>query len=567
MEIKKSRKSVKFVILLIIVGLISAWCTYKSIYYGCDIDESYAITMSYRMVLGDHLFKEMWEIHQTSAIFMAPFIYIYRIFNGTTLGMVVFLRIMGCLVQFILAIGLWHCLGKYCTKIQALLLASIFYNFSPKFIQVFDFSMLEYLGMMIFEMCLLYFLYYHKKIFLVLAGIAFSIMVLAYPQIILSFPIEVITLYCIFKKKCNKKDALKMIGIVIGTEVLCGILFMLYVLRYVTINELLANIPMILADNSHQLELCKRITELFTNGFQYVIPSLFLIALFEILVFTGRVLKTKRKVENMFLFAHLLVPILFIIKYIYMGICHLDLSYVIFCMLFALLYLNCRRREFLSTEIFYQVILGIIIFFLCCIGSNLSFHDNGGILLPTVILLWIEFIRVRNGCGEIQTDKMFLNIVLVFMCLYFWVGRAVLVRYTCVQRLTVFDTTYTMEMGTLKGIKLVEKEHINYAFKLDVFFKHINVTDKVFYVGRDTYLYFLTGSSVSAPTTISTPTFDKSTVEYFHRYPEKIPNVIIWDPFYEWGEDTAFLEWMIENYDIENSVDYPPLLRMIYKMS
>lgn len=479
--------------------------------------------------------------------------------------MVVFLRIWGCLAQFLLAIIVWHCLKNYCTKIQALLLASVFYNFSPKFIQVFDFSLMEYLGMIAFEICILYFLYYNKKVFLILAGIAYSVMVLAYPQIVISFPIEMIVLFLIFIRKYNKKDALKKVGIIAGTEIVCGVLFMLYVLWNVTIDELLANIPMILADKSHQLKLGKRVMKLFTEGFQYIIPSLFLIVLYEVLRFTWGKLKTNKNLENVFLFLHLLAPILFYVKYKGAGISHLDLSYVIFCMLFGLLYLNCRKKGFLKTEIFYLVILEILIFFVCCIGSNLSFHANGGMLLPAVILLWVEYLRGRNGDIGTRTEESFLNIIIVFMCLYFWLGRAVLIRYTSVQRISIFDTSYTMEMGTLRGIKLIEKEHINYAFKLEVFLECIDATNKVFYVGSDTYLYFLTGSSISAPTTISTPVFDESTVEYFHRYPEKIPDVIIYDPYYEWGEDMVFEEWLNENYDFENVIEFAPLLRLVYK--
>ena len=87
------------IIFLIFLGLITLYCTYKSIYYGWDIDESYQITMAYRYLQGDRLFKTMWAVHQSSVVFSLPFMYLFFKFSTTTAGVVVYMRICGTIIQ------------------------------------------------------------------------------------------------------------------------------------------------------------------------------------------------------------------------------------------------------------------------------------------------------------------------------------------------------------------------------------------------------------------------------------------------------------------------------------
>ncbi|MFR8791977.1 hypothetical protein [Gallintestinimicrobium sp.] len=47
--------------------------TAKNLFIGADTDEGYGIMAGYRLAMGDRLLLEMWEPHQTSAIFTASF--------------------------------------------------------------------------------------------------------------------------------------------------------------------------------------------------------------------------------------------------------------------------------------------------------------------------------------------------------------------------------------------------------------------------------------------------------------------------------------------------------------
>ena len=48
--------------------------TLKNLLIGTDTDEGYGIMVGYRLAMGDRLLLDMWEPHQTSAIFTALFI-------------------------------------------------------------------------------------------------------------------------------------------------------------------------------------------------------------------------------------------------------------------------------------------------------------------------------------------------------------------------------------------------------------------------------------------------------------------------------------------------------------
>ena len=60
-----------FFVLLISFCFIAAITAVKRIFFGLDNDEQYSLALAYRVARGDILFKEMWEPHQLSVLFLA----------------------------------------------------------------------------------------------------------------------------------------------------------------------------------------------------------------------------------------------------------------------------------------------------------------------------------------------------------------------------------------------------------------------------------------------------------------------------------------------------------------
>lgn len=88
--------------LSVILFLGVAFLNVKKMFMDFDIDTEYAITMSYRLAMGDHMFSQMREPHQTSAFLLAFFIRIWMSTVGTTTGLVMYLNIVSLAIKFII---------------------------------------------------------------------------------------------------------------------------------------------------------------------------------------------------------------------------------------------------------------------------------------------------------------------------------------------------------------------------------------------------------------------------------------------------------------------------------
>ena len=62
-------KKIKNGILWILI-LLSVVAAVNQLLIGFDIDEGYAVSMPFRLLQGDHLFADMWEVHQTYGCFI-----------------------------------------------------------------------------------------------------------------------------------------------------------------------------------------------------------------------------------------------------------------------------------------------------------------------------------------------------------------------------------------------------------------------------------------------------------------------------------------------------------------
>ena len=556
---KYLRKGCFFIIVAFIL-IISIWGTYKSVYFGCDIDESYAISLSYRLILGDHLFKEMWEVHQTSAIFMAPFIWLYRIVKGNTIGIVVFLRGIGCFFQFLVALGVWHSFSKYISKFQALILAAVFYNFSPKYLQVFEFCFLAYLFLMILFVCILEYLNKPKKIWMIGIGASIAGIVLAYPQTVLLFPIECFILWRILRKRETAGKVRKSLCLIIAVTMILGGCYLGLIFSNVSIGELMENVPLILSDNSHQISYKEKMCSLIQESFGIVKYILLFVFITEILQKLFKKIANDLEIKAGFLVSCIALPIILLLKKV--GLQHLDLSYMIIMLSVGLLYviLAHNSNQEGGNELWGIVLLGGLVFLVVHFSSNLMLYANGGLLLPVVLMLFLMFfIQEKKNFSVSKIYKAASYIVLLGFCISFFIARATMVRFTAVQPMNVWNEYYKVEVGTLKNIYLTEKEHIQYHSKMASIQQYLTPEDTLLYLGSDAYLYFYVGNQIGTASTISTPAFDETLVTYYERYPYKMPNILVLDKYYlnleQIEKDSKeFSDWLDENYDIENRI-------------
>ncbi|MEG2428776.1 MAG: glycosyltransferase family 39 protein [Oscillospiraceae bacterium] len=279
-HIEKSNNKVKIASYLLIFATFVLFLI--RCFFGFDwSDETYYSAISYRLCLGDELFKENWDIHQLSAIITLPLVYLYKIVTGGTDGLILFMRISYTICQFATILYIYNCCKKRYKNYVSLLIAT-FLTFIPFAIRSFSYNTLS----LLFLNLSLFLLFDAKEISkktykYFLSGLALALAILAYPFLIMVLPITVIYILvsCIRKKTITLKAVLLYFA--------GGISVITAFVAYVATNTLLSNIvkyaKFLFLDPEHQKNAsisATKIVDIFSkNNVSVIICFLALVAL------------------------------------------------------------------------------------------------------------------------------------------------------------------------------------------------------------------------------------------------------------------------------------------------
>ena len=121
----------KYSVLKLILIFLTAVSAFKMIFFGWVIDEGYAFAIGNRLLQGDLLFKDMWELHQTSGYAIEFLLRIYKVFVGSGEGEVVFVRACGMAIHLIVSYVLYRSLKRHMSDEKAFLAAVLYANLTP----------------------------------------------------------------------------------------------------------------------------------------------------------------------------------------------------------------------------------------------------------------------------------------------------------------------------------------------------------------------------------------------------------------------------------------------------
>ncbi|MBR6316521.1 MAG: hypothetical protein IKR58_05925 [Lachnospiraceae bacterium] len=306
---QKSLKTIEKAVLAAFI-LLSVAATVTKLLVGFDIDEGYAVAMPFRLIMGDALFAQMWEIHQTSSFLPALVMWPYLAIRGSTDGIVLYLRIVSLLIHLLMSILVWYVLRQVIsdsgmssvaqrTELSAektndkdadrnnsnrenanrkttnpfssrysyltIIAALVYFNLLPKWMQSVDFSLQQVWGLTL----VLFFLWLEKrlqkKVISLLTGIALSMTVLGYVGMIVLYPVIVI-LYILDGRKSGKGAPghsgapVRILWMTAGCAGM-AVLFLAYVFAAggVSVSEFVENIPRIFMDGTHTLGLSDKL--------------------------------------------------------------------------------------------------------------------------------------------------------------------------------------------------------------------------------------------------------------------------------------------------------------------
>ena len=562
---------------------LSILATVTKVLTGFDIDEAYALAIPYRVLQGDRLFADMWEVHQTS--FLLPYLFMKPFYSLVTDGraVVLYVRIVTTLLHGMVSLLVYLALkwlldGKKTTKggsFFSALCALGFYNFLPKWMISLDFSMQQLWFFTLYMLCLLWVLRekedapkkgsrYFGGLFL--AGVLLSLDVLAYPGMAVLYPVSLLLL--VWGKRPGKEKALKAVGLTAGC-VASAVVFFLCIFRYMSPEALMEAVSKVFMDGSHQYGLSTKLSLFASQWLEVLVQAVILLAPTLILTFIFLVGYNKlghgKKIDKasfgltFCIMFELAVSGLILLAGIFVtwGPFRLQVRYIIqFIMAFFLFFMWRKEKE--NKEKGHPYLWGLILSAAAFVGvlaasnvgptSSASYLVAGNLFFMLFTLLLAKererLMQILGTCGAV----MFL--LSLIMCKGFYMRNTEYVPGD------ITDPLQKIEEGPLTGIYVREADFSRYAADYAVMQANTTQKDRVLFMGTESLCNLYANGRPVIPTTISTPAFNEQWVEYFTLYPDKCPTIIFLAKNTVDDRDKFFAKnpfgiWIAERYDVE----------------
>lgn len=591
----------KAVVFILIVLSVIAGAT--KIFTGFDIDEAYALAIPYRVLQGDRLFADMWEVHQTS--FLLPFLFmkLFYLLTGEMTGVVLYMRAMATFLHFCMSIIVYGSVKRFfgMKKEYALLLGLAYYNFLPKWMINLDFSMEQLWFFTLFVICLLCAGIFDgmkqnsgkRNLWLAAAGLMLALDVLAYPGMVVLYPVTVFLL--LFKRKKGKwADVLSLTAGCFAAAVL----FFVCIFRYMSPGELLEAVPKVFMDGSHQYDFATKLglyasqwLEVLVQAAILLIPTLVFVPVFR---YFYKRLSWEEKWGGLsfgLLFCvsfEILVSglIAFAGLFVTWGPFRLQVRYIIqfvmaFCLWKAIYYkgnsrihreqeaegITGKKSETLidgkteaddirerGTAVLWLLLLSLAAFAGILLASNVgpvsssSYLVIGNLAFAALILKGAE--KRGRGMKVLAYAGAVLFMLSLIMC------KGYYMRNTEYVPGDISEPLSKIQEGPMAGIYVPQKDFARYTGDYETIQSHTGDKDRVLFMGTEGLCNLYAHGKIVIPTTISTPAFNEQWVEYFTLYPDKQPTVIFLAKNTVDDRDKFFVKnefgiWIAERYDVE----------------
>lgn len=559
------------VVLVVILTVLSLAAAISKIWIGFDVDEGYAVSMPYRLLQGDRLLLDMWEIHQTSSflpyLFLAPFV---KITGGST-GIILYLRLVSTVIHLCFSLWLYKELSGRMDWEWSCLCGLFYFNFLPKWLMNLDFSMQLIWGMT----AMLLFLFHgekEKSFSPFFAGVSLAFTVLGYPTMVILYPAAI---WLIFKY--NKKSMKKIGMFTLGCGA-CAIAFFAYLLQDMSGKEIISSIPHIFSDGSHQFDMMSKWALFFERWLEAVLQAAVLIIPCGMLVLLCRILIPKcfsgikwlvSFVKEhlycffvlVFLFVSSMIVIFADLAGIPWGPFRLQVRYLVLFLLAFLLgkknpgYWMAEKRRQLRKIRDYLLLVAFLAFAGILLASNVGPVSSSSYLVLGILALVPLLYSYGKEAGSKQMERvMYVAVGMFVLSLIFCKGYYV--RVSEYPPANILEQREQVSFGPLKGI-YIYPEDLKRAEDFHKVVQEGEREEKLLLLSTEGIYNLSCRGTYVTPTTISTPAFNEQWVEYFTIHKEHMPDRIIIgkntvDDLDKFFSLNPFGIWIGENYDITN---------------
>ena len=563
---KKTDKCLQWIIVLALAAYVI-----KNLFVGVDNDETYGIVLGYRLATGDKLLLEMWEPHQTSAIFtafiMKPFLWL-RGGNITYLNL--YLRVAYFVIHGFISYAVYCTFKFMCAdgeKKSAKWVGIIFFVSVPKCIFIPEYSNLHIWFFTLLSLSLVW-IYseqspaYGKKVILLLSGAFLACDVLAYPSMVLLYPFCILLMWMKRRNTFWKEAVLFTLPCVIGAVALLG-----YIFSYMSVEQIYQVIPYILGDGSHSVPVKEKWYDVFVS----VGRILKFFAGAAAIAGVGTLgygawykrkkgeQKSKKALWN--LFAVLMFVMLIVQQFYFWFTSEYNASYphaiYVFLCLTGVYYCGKTERKE-KTGLF---LIGLS--FVSYIGTILMSNFEPIHLIPYLIvgalwglLYWNHYLseQGQNGRKIFRMLCAFLAFSNIFGYCYLMIGG---VRVHA----PIFEVGGYNRDGLRKGILAEYMSAYCYNMNGELWSEAIPEGSNVLFVGKNPLFYMQGECVIASGSTISTPTYDESLLAYWELNPDRYPDVVVFDSM--WGnidmveEDSFIMQWVLNDFGATEVLEYP----------
>lgn len=539
----KEKTSISVKIMFILGILVNI----KSIFVDYDCDAGYAFAMANRLLNGDKMFVGMWEPHQTSAIFTAVFMKLYKTVFATTDGVVLFLNTVNFLIYLAVAIFAIKTFSKYVNKNAAIMMGIVLLVLRPKIAQTFDYANLTIIFSAMFFLLLIRYLVCERKLStLILSAVFLCLNVLAYPTAAILY---IGMLVCILAYSEHK---LRDFLVSIGTCFVLGGAYVGYFAITIGLKNLIESVGNIVSADSHSEESFYTGASYFKEvaiGAAVILASVGIAYLIYLLINRG---SKKKNFETILapLYAVFVIAETFVVPLVfddpnmaYWSLDRICLPAVVIFGLFGYRYLEDAEKKIYIIGMTISILTVVSVLLL----TNLSLITAFGYLhIAAMVSIMSLSLRALRTAKESATHTLSYLCVATLIILLFSQGKA-----------NLGSVENYIRTGPRKWCVSTLADCNKNKISVDDWKEAVTDTDAVLIVKTfdiDPIYYMFSDAKAATNSTISTPTYGEGLQSYWELNPDRVPTVIA-IPCWEGFEEGNPPEWLSDMIADEYALD------------
>ena len=243
---------------LLLMAAAACFLFWKCRYGISSLDEGLYLTIPYRLMKGDALFLHEWHLSQMSGVLTLPVVWLYVTLNGSTDGIILFMRCFCTAVQCLIAVLMYLRLRRY-SYFGAVAASLCFALYIPFGIMALSYNSMGIMGMVLCGVLLLPGKK-ERKSFYVLAGLCYASAVLCCPHLLFVFILylAVVAALTVYRRRAQKQQtaALSPWGVKGALLITAGaagaaVVFGIFVLSRAGLGDMITAFKHIMDDPEH----------------------------------------------------------------------------------------------------------------------------------------------------------------------------------------------------------------------------------------------------------------------------------------------------------------------------